>query len=124
MASLIRQGRWLVCVVALLAAGVGVDAAELDGTWTFTLSAPEGEHTFTISLTTDGEKVAGKRGDASYTGTFKDGQLKLNGSHYIDEVGQTFDLELTGKLDGDQITGDGSIEGFALTVQGTRADRK
>jgi len=121
MNHLNRRWHSVLCLIAMLSVAGGVGAQELDGTWDVTISAPEGSHSFTITLVTDGEKVTGTRGQDSYTGTFKDGKSELSGEHYIAEAGNGALLEISDVFDGAQIKGDGSWAGFEATFVAKQA---
>lgn len=110
-----------LCGVVMLALAGDVQAQELDGEWTFELTAPEGSHSFSITLAVDGEEVTGTAGDdETFSGTLKDGELKLSGDHYVDEVGYSATIELSGTLDGDTIKGTATWDTYEVTVFGTR----
>lgn len=124
MERLNQRVRWTVGILAVLVITVaaGVRAADLDGEWSFTLSAPEGEHTFSITLAVDGEKITGTRSNETFTGTLKDGQVELSGDHYIDMAGYSAPFKMSGELEGNRITGEGTWDTYSVSVVGERAD--
>ena len=115
----------LLAVVAFLGVALlptNAAAQSLDGTWVFELTAAEGGHSFEVTLEIDGESITGTvPGDEQLTGTVSDEGFELSGQHYIDQAGYSGALNISGKLDGEEITGDASWEGFPLSLTGRRA---
>ncbi len=114
---------WMGMIGALAALTVALpaQAQDLDGEWTLHLSAAEGSHTFSITLTVDGESIVGTAADdETFTGTFVDGAIELSGDHYVGEAGYSSTLEISGTFEDDEITGTGSWDTYIVDVRGVR----
>ena len=68
----------------------------------------------------DGEAVTAMMGKSELKGTIKDGELKLKGKFYADEAGYEAEFAVTGKVDGDKMTGDASWDAYDMTFVATR----
>ena len=90
---------------ALLAACLVAGSADLNGKWTFVFQTDDGERTSQAMFQTDGDKVSGKWEKADVKGTFVGGKLELAFPLTSDEAGMTADLKISGKLEGQTLSG-------------------
>ncbi len=121
MRPTLRSGLWLLALCFTLCAAAPLHAQEVNGDWVFQLTASEGSDHFTMKLAVDGETVSGAIGEnETFEGSFKDGQLKLTGQHYVEQAGYAAPLVMSGTVDGDQIRGTASWDSFAATMEGHR----
>ena len=99
-----------VLLIGLAFIGASQSNAQTDsvaGEWDAEMSHPGGVSNFKLVFEVDGEKLTGivKRssGDSELTGTVKGSDLKF--SYAITYGGNSLTMLLTGKVDGDSITG-------------------
>ncbi len=131
MRPLSRSNLALVLGLTVLAVPVGASGQDLEGTWAIEIHAPisevyqlEGSHTFTMTLTVDGEAVMGTAtDDETFTGTFKDGTFEISGWHQLAEAGYAAELWLSGEVSDDTLTGEAAWDTFALELAGKREGR-
>ena len=97
-------------------------AADLTGKWSFIFYSDQGEHPRQFVLTQKGSAVEGKLGSESFTGTFQNGELKLEGEHYADEAGYKSLMKITGKLVDGKLKGEASWDTYDLTFTATKTD--
>jgi len=95
-------------------------AADVDGDWSVAMSAAEGAAVVSMSIAVDGENATASIGTDEFTGTYKNGQLKLKGSLYVAEAGMSSTFDMTAKVDGDELKGTGNWDMYALDVSGKR----
>ena len=103
-----------VAFVALLAAPA-VAQTNLTGDWEVTINSPQGANSSTCTLKQDGDKVSGvlksPMGELPFSGgTLTGDQLKF--AFTVNVQGQGLEITLTGKVDGDTITGKAEFGGF------------
>lgn len=110
----------ITSIIALFFMTSSVFAADVDGDWNVTMSAAEGATMLTMTITVDGETATATAGEDELTGTYKNGELKLEGLLYIPEAGMSSDLDMTAKLDGDELTGTANWDMYTADVIGTR----
>ncbi len=105
----------LLAVISLFALAAMVSAQSVAGEWQATMETPGEPSVSKLTLTQDGEKIAGtlkgQRGDAQVQGTFKGKELKF--SYSINYNGNAVPIAVAGMLDGDTIKGTASIAGGA-----------
>lgn len=101
----------------------GLDAAEIAGKWDVVWQTPGGERRSVMTVTTEGDSVKAmlEGGKEPIPGTFKDGELKLNGKLFSSEAGFDGAFKLSGKLDGDALKGSASWEEHQMSFSATRA---
>ena len=97
-------------------------AASVDGDWNLSLTAPEGATYFRMAIAVDGENASGKVGEADFSGSYKDGNLKLTGDYYVPEAGYNAVLDLDMRLEGDELTGTATWDMYTADVLGKRAE--
>lgn len=97
-------------------------AADVDGKWNITFSSSEGGATIPFEITVDGENVTADADGDALTGTYKDGVLKIKGPMYVAEAGMSATLDMTAKLDGEDLTGSATWDMFQASVFGVRTD--
>ncbi len=95
-------------------------AQDVAGDWSIMISAPEGSTSFPMTIAVDGETATGTVDSDELTGTYIDGELKLEGDLYIAEAGYPAKANMTAKLDGESLTGSMSWDAFYLDVIGSR----
>ena len=111
----------IVGALAVLCTQMAV-AGDLDGKWRFVFSNADGDYPRVLTLKTDGSAVSAKLGEETFKGTFKNGQIEMEGDHYADEAGYTSTLKISCKLEGKQIKGTATWDTFELSVVADRAD--
>ncbi|MGI9203793.1 MAG: hypothetical protein ACR2Q3_07265 [Woeseiaceae bacterium] len=95
-------------------------AADVDGDWSMTLSAPEGTTYITMTISVDGEQATGTTADSEVSGTYKNGKLKLEGKLYLADGGYASDMEMEAELRGEKLKGTMGWDTYTLTVDGSR----
>jgi hypothetical protein len=85
------------------------------GDWDVTVQSPQGTNTVLVTLKQDGEKLEGlfksPLGELPFSGTLVGNEMTFNFSFPVD--GQPLAITMTGKVDGDAITGKADFGGFA-----------
>jgi hypothetical protein len=78
----------------------GAQADGVNGKWHFVLDTTGGDREVDAEFSVDADgKVTGAFGNASVAGTYKDGKLDLDFPFTSDEVGETAQMKILGKLD-------------------------
>ena len=95
-------------------------AADVDGNWSISMTAAEGATMVSMSVAVDGEKVTAMIGSDVLDGTYKNGELKLKGPFYVPEAGMSSTLDMTARLDGEQLKGTASWDMYDIEVLGVR----
>jgi len=102
-----------VLLVALVAAPAAAQI-NVTGDWDMTIESPQGANTVKVTLTQDGEKVSGlfksQMGELPFTGTLTGVDLKFGFSLPIQ--GQSLDITMTGKVEGQTMAGKVQFGGF------------
>src|SRR5262245_23336964 len=102
-----------VLLVALVAAPAAAQI-NVTGDWDMTIESPQGANTVKVTLTQDGEKVSGlfksQMGELPFTGTLTGVDLKFAFSLPIQ--GQSLDITMTGKVEGQAMSGKVRFGGF------------
>jgi hypothetical protein len=91
--------------ILLIAAALCAWATGVDGKWTFHMDTAGGPRVVPANLSVQGEDVSGTWGRDKVKGTVKEGKLDLRATVTSDEAGQTAELKIEGKLEGEQIKG-------------------
>ena len=95
-------------------------AADVDADWSVAMTAADGASLVTMSVAVDGENATATIGTDELTGTYKGGELKLKGPMYVPEAGMSSTLDITAKLEGDELKGTGVWDMYALDLIGKR----
>jgi hypothetical protein len=95
-------------------------APAVNGDWDVTLTAPEGQTGFTMSVVVDGENATATAGDHTFNGTFRDGKLTLKGDYYVPEAGYSAELDMDMRLEEDRLRGSATWDQFSADVAGSR----
>ena len=102
-----------VLFAALLVAPAAAQV-NVTGDWDMTIESPQGTNTVKVTLTQDGEKVSGlfksEMGELPFTGTLVGVDLKFGFA--IPIQGQSLDIVVTGKVDGQTLAGKMQFGGF------------
>ena len=117
----IRITTLFATAVFILVATTGF-AAPVDGDWKLSLTAAEGATYFTMTIAVDGESASGMVGEAEFSGSYKDGNLKLTGDYYVPEAGYNAVLDLDMRLDGEVLTGTATWDMYTADVLGKRSE--
>ena len=104
---------YLLSLAVILMAQTGL-AADLNGKWDSAFSTDQGDRQYAATLQVEGEKVSGKFGpsEAQVKGTFAGGRLELKFPFANDEGGKD-ELKISGKLDGEKLTGSWEFGGYS-----------
>ena len=73
-------------------------AADVDGEWGLAMVATEGSAFVSMTISVEGETAIGTTSDSELTGTYKDGELELDGELFLVEAGYSADANLTARL--------------------------
>ncbi len=102
-----------VLLVAFLASPA-VAQVSVTGDWDVTIESPQGTNTVKMTLTQEGEKVTGlfksPMGEMPFTGTLTGVDLKIGFA--LPVQGQSLDITMTGKVDGQSLAGKMQFGGF------------
>ena len=102
-----------VLLVALAAAPAAAQI-NVTGDWDMTIESPQGANTVKVTLTQDGEKVSGlfksQMGELPFSGALIGVDLKFGFSLPIQ--GQSLDITMTGKVEGQTMAGKVQFGGF------------
>ena len=113
-------------VIAIIAASLimitSVFAADVGGNWDVMFSSAEGGSMVPMEIKIDGETATVIADGDELIGTYKDGELKLKGPMYVPEAGMSATLDMTAKLEGDDLVGNATWDMYAATVHGTRTE--
>jgi hypothetical protein len=111
---MIRAGI-LVATLALFLAVPAQAQTNVNGDWDVSITSPQGTNSVKVTLTQDGEKVKGlfktQMGELPFEGTLTGTDLKF--AYTLPFQGQMIDITMTGKVDGDGITGTANFGGMA-----------
>jgi hypothetical protein len=112
--------KFLVSTVGVLLLAVTAFAAPADGTWTGSLSTPNGDFAQVFKLKVDGEKLTGTMtGIDGSDVAIADGKVdgdKISFSVNLDFGGMTITLNYKGVVSADQIAFDGEAMGQTFQV--------
>lgn len=105
-----------LCLIMVLMAQTGW-AIDLNGKWNFVFDTDDGERQDSAVFHLDGHSVSGRwgRSETQVKGTFVDGKLELKFPFVSEEGGLEGDLMITGKLDGQRLTGTWEFSGYTGT---------
>ncbi len=114
--------RLVLASLALLLISQAAMAADLDGKWNFTFYSDNGEHPREFVMTQNGTKIDAKLGSEPFTGTFKDGDLNMEGEHFVDQLGYKSLMKISGKLADGELKGTATWDTYDLTFTAAKAD--
>jgi hypothetical protein len=107
-----RAGLAVLFAALLVAPAAG--QVNLTGDWDMTIESPQGTNTVKVTLTQDGEKVMGlfksDMGELPFSGTVVGVDVKF--AFAIPIQGQSLDITVTGKVDGQSLAGKMQFGGF------------
>jgi hypothetical protein len=105
----------LAASIALVGSALAQTPVSVAGDWDVTVQSPQGPTTVLVTLKQDGEKLDGvfksPLGELPFTGTLTGNEMKFNFMFPVD--GQPLAITMTGKVEGDAITGKADFGGFA-----------
>lgn len=107
-------------LLAALALAACASAPAVNGPWDVTLSAPEGQTEFTMNVVVDGDTAMATAGEHTFSGTFRDGNLKLTGDYYVPEAGYSAELDMEMELEEDELRGSATWDQFSARATGSR----
>src|SRR6185295_10299406 len=101
-------------LAALLFAAPTFAQTSVAGDWNLTIQSPTGTRTVPLTLKQDGEKVTGMfkgpQGELPVEGTLVGSELKF--AFAIPIQGQSLDISMTGKVEGEAVNGTAQFGGF------------
>jgi len=101
-------------LAALLFAASTFAQTSVAGDWTLTIQSPTGTRTVPLTLKQDGEKITGMfkgpQGELPVEGTLVGSDLKF--AFAIPIQGQSLDISMTGKVEGETVNGTAQFGGF------------
>ena len=106
--------RLLVLALALLMSAPAFAQTGVTGDWDVTINSPQGASTTRVTFKQEAEKLNGlfksPAGELPFTGTVDGSDVKF--TFTINFQGMPLDIMMTGKVDGDTITGKANFGGF------------
>ena len=109
-----KRSSFLLCALLMALSAPSLFAADVTGTWTGTLSTPNGEATVTYKFNQDGEKLTGTvTGPQGNSAEITDGRVDNNKLSFSVAVNETVALKHEGTIDGGEIK---------LTLKSDRGD--
>lgn len=112
-----------LCVAAIATLGASVQAADIDGAWHLVFQTQAGPRESSLTVVTDGEEVKARLEETELVGTYKDGTLVLEGTHYSPEAGYSDTLKLEGRLAEGELRGESAWGQYVSTFVGTRPEK-
>jgi len=109
-------------IVAAVIAAACASAPPVNGDWDLTLMAPEGSTGFPISIEASGEQATATGGGSEFAGTWDGGELSLKGDFFVPEAGYSSELNMTIRVEDDQLKGTATWDQFEADVTGDRAE--
>ena len=101
--------------IALAGSALAQTPVSLAGDWDVTVQSPQGTTNVLVTLKQDGDKLDGifksPLGELPFSGTLVGNEMKFTFQFPVD--GQPLAITMTGKVDGDAITGKADFGGFA-----------
>lgn len=99
-----KRSSFLLCVLLVALSAISVFAADINGTWTGTLSTPNGEVNVTYTFKLDGEKLTGTvNGPDGKSAEISEGKVDNNKLSFTVAVNETVVLKHEGTIDGGEI---------------------
>jgi hypothetical protein len=111
-----KRARFALAAAVLLASAPVFAQTTVSGDWDVTIQSPQGANTVRVTLKQDGEKVTGifksPQGELPFEGgTLTGNELKFAFS--VPFQGAPLQITLTGKVEGESVTGKADFGGFA-----------
>jgi len=107
--------RFTLLALLVLGGGPAFAQATIDGDWVLSIQSPQGTNKVNVTFKQDGEKVSGlfksPAGELPFTGTLIGSDLAF--TFAIQFQGQPLDIAMTGKLEGEALSGKANFGGFA-----------
>ena len=108
-------------LAALVIAACASAPPPVNGEWDLMLTAAEGSTGFPISIEASGTEATASGGDAEFSGTWMDGELRLSGEFFVPEAGYAAPLDMTMRVEGDELVGTATWDQFEADVLGQRS---
>ena len=112
----------MICSLAILFLAFPAAAADLNGQWNFLFNTEAGVIEAPATLAVEGENVTIKMGETELKGTLRESKVEVSGNHYSPEAGYEAPLKLVGKVDGNEISGDGEFDMYTFTFDAKKGD--
>lgn len=110
----------LTQLLAALVLTACATAPPVNGEWDLMLTAPEGSTGFPISIEANGTDATASGGGSEFSGTWMDGELRLTGEFFVPEAGYAAELDMTMRVEDDQLRGSATWDQFQADLLGTR----
>ena len=110
------SGRGVLLAVLLFASAPAFAQTSVTGDWNVTITGPQGPTTTKVSFTQEGDKVSGRFKSPQGELPFSGGTLTGSDLKFVFTVqfqGMPLDITLTGKLEGETLSGKADFGGFA-----------
>lgn len=117
-----KLARLITIIVTTLLMITSAYAADVDGNWNVMFSSAEGGAMVPMEIKVDGENVTAMADGDELTGTYKNGELTLKGPMYVPEAGMSATLDMTAKLEGNDLVGKATWDMYVASVLGTRVE--
>ena len=118
-----RTNRLASLLAALFFAACASAPPPVNGEWDLMLTAAEGSTGFPISIEANGTEATASGGDADFTGTWMNGELQLSGEFFVPEAGYAAPLDMTMRIENDELVGPATWDQFDIDVLGQRSSR-
>ena len=114
------MAKFITIVASTLFMITSAFASDVDGNWNIMFSSAEGGAMVPMEIKVEGENVTAMADGDELTGTYKDGELKLKGPMYVPEAGMSSTLDMTAKLEGEDLIGNATWDMYTASVHGTK----
>lgn len=96
--------------------------AEIDGTWNFIFTTPDGDIRMTATLRAEGEELTFEQDGKEVLGSYKDGAFQIvSKDYYSDAAGYSSDLILNGEIKEDELSGKWTFDVYSGTFSAKRS---
>ncbi|MGW8179690.1 MAG: hypothetical protein ACWGQW_13160 [bacterium] len=120
--SIVFMVRLLQLGSVLLLATCLSPTTEIDGTWNFIFTTPDGDLRMTATLKAEGEELTFEQDGKEVLGSYKDGEFKIvSKDYYSDAAGYSSDLILDGEITGDELSGKWTFDVYSGTFSAKRS---
>jgi len=118
--------RFCLLLGLVLLSAVPATAQDVEGTWVFSVNSPDGLVELEVAFELDGDEVKGEADfEMADAIEISDGKLEGNVLTFVMHVGMEgawFSVQITGTIDGDEMTGQASLaEMGTMPFTATRA---